>query len=436
MIDSRGVVKLIDFGIARLFKVGKSTDTQAMGTPGYAAPEQYGKGQTDSRSDIYSLGVLLHQLLTRYDPGHTPFNLPPSDNINPDISKTVVQVIQKATHTQPLARFQSVVEMQQALQIQPQPLHPVPVPIQRTVQSPTVSASTNLNTAVQGSLQPAAIKSPGIPSYWKAMAAHLIFGCGLFYVDKRLKRKWLYPIIFVFAVISIYDSANWYYLSDIFRHRNLTLAAWTFFGIYVLSFIDVVSTCQTVVRGISSTPRKISYLKALGLHLVLGAGLAYVDSSLRRRWLYPIAFIYSGLAFLDYRDSGLLVDLFGYDFFLASLYFVTGIFIFGFFDVIMTVNAVSRGSKPVLDNLRWWKAIGLHLCFGFGLAYVDSSVRRKWLYPISLFGALAILIATAADVLYWLDEPLGILFLTFSSIYVFGFVDVVISCRSRLKTNP
>ena len=75
MIDSRGVVKLIDFGIARLFKVGKSMDTQAMGTPGYAAPEQYGRGQTDSRSDIYSLGVLLHQLLTALRPWAYPFQL-------------------------------------------------------------------------------------------------------------------------------------------------------------------------------------------------------------------------------------------------------------------------------------------------------------------------------------------------------------------------
>jgi len=115
MVDKSGRVKLIDFGIARLFKAGKKTDTQAMGTPGYAAPEQYGKGQTDSRSDVYGLGVLLHQLLTRYDPGHTPFNLPPPEKVNPDISPEVAAVIEKATHTKPSDRFQAVSEMRSAL---------------------------------------------------------------------------------------------------------------------------------------------------------------------------------------------------------------------------------------------------------------------------------------------------------------------------------
>jgi len=435
MIDSRGVVKLIDFGIARLFKIGKSTDTQAMGTPGYAAPEQYGKGQTDSRSDVYSLGVLLHQLLTRYDPGHTPFNLPASDNINPDISEPVVQVIQKATQTQPLARFQSVVEMQQALKSQQQPAHPVPVPIQRTVKSSMISPSTGLRSVLRGLTQPAALSSPGIPSYWKAIGAHLIIGCGLFYVDKRLKRKWLYPVVFIFALVSIYDSANWYFLSDFFGYRNITLAGWTFFNIYVLSFIDVVSTCQTVVRGGSATPSKISYLKALGLHLMLGAGITYIDNSLRRRWLYPIAFVYRGLAFFEFGYYGVIGDIFGFNFLFATLYLAISVFIFGFIDVILTVQAVLRGSNPVPVNLRWWKAIGLHLSFGFGLAYVDSSLRRKWMYPIIFIAALGLLIATEAEVLYWLDDPLGILFLIFSSIYIFGFIDVLLSYRSRLKTN-
>ncbi|MGQ9548960.1 MAG: protein kinase domain-containing protein, partial [Roseiflexus sp.] len=66
MLTPEGRIKLVDFGIARLFKPGKERDTQAFGTLGYSAPEQYGQSQTDPRSDIYSLGVLLHQLLTGY----------------------------------------------------------------------------------------------------------------------------------------------------------------------------------------------------------------------------------------------------------------------------------------------------------------------------------------------------------------------------------
>jgi serine/threonine protein kinase len=61
---------LLDFGIARLFKpVEGACDTQAMGTPGYAAPEQYdGQIQSDPRTDLYSLGVVLYELATGYNP--------------------------------------------------------------------------------------------------------------------------------------------------------------------------------------------------------------------------------------------------------------------------------------------------------------------------------------------------------------------------------
>jgi WD40 repeat protein len=64
---------LVDFGIARHFKMGQAKDTIAFGSPGYAAPEQYGKAQTTPRSDIYSLGTALHQMLSGDDPSEKPF---------------------------------------------------------------------------------------------------------------------------------------------------------------------------------------------------------------------------------------------------------------------------------------------------------------------------------------------------------------------------
>ncbi len=57
MVSRVNRVKLIDFGIARLFKKEKLEDTFVYGTPGYAAPEQYCAGQAALRSDIFSLGV-------------------------------------------------------------------------------------------------------------------------------------------------------------------------------------------------------------------------------------------------------------------------------------------------------------------------------------------------------------------------------------------
>jgi serine/threonine protein kinase len=72
-----GQLYLIDFGIARSFKPGQAKDTIALGSPGYAAPEQYGKAQTTPRADIYSLGAVLHQLLTTRDPSEAPFRFRP-----------------------------------------------------------------------------------------------------------------------------------------------------------------------------------------------------------------------------------------------------------------------------------------------------------------------------------------------------------------------
>lgn len=74
MRTHQGQLFLIDFGTARYFKFGQAKDTIAFGSPGYAAPEQYGKAQTTPRSDIYSLGAMLYLLLTGNDPADGSFN--------------------------------------------------------------------------------------------------------------------------------------------------------------------------------------------------------------------------------------------------------------------------------------------------------------------------------------------------------------------------
>ncbi|MBO9339886.1 MAG: serine/threonine protein kinase, partial [Chloroflexus sp.] len=68
IVTPDGVLKLIDFGVARRHKIGKTKDTIAMGSAGYAPPEQYGRGQTDARSDIYALGATMFHLLTAVPP--------------------------------------------------------------------------------------------------------------------------------------------------------------------------------------------------------------------------------------------------------------------------------------------------------------------------------------------------------------------------------
>lgn len=68
MLTRNRRVYLIDFGIARAFSPGKAKDTTPLGSPGYAAPEQYGRAQSDHRTDIYGLGATLQTLLTGRDP--------------------------------------------------------------------------------------------------------------------------------------------------------------------------------------------------------------------------------------------------------------------------------------------------------------------------------------------------------------------------------
>ncbi len=68
----QGKLSLIDFGIARYYRKGQERDTRNLGSPGYASPEQYGSAQTTPQSDLYSLGALLHALLSGQDPAEQP----------------------------------------------------------------------------------------------------------------------------------------------------------------------------------------------------------------------------------------------------------------------------------------------------------------------------------------------------------------------------
>ena len=68
IVDNNGNVKLLDFNISRINKDNQSKDTLMLGTTGFAAPEQYGISETDARSDIYSIGILINVMLTGEHP--------------------------------------------------------------------------------------------------------------------------------------------------------------------------------------------------------------------------------------------------------------------------------------------------------------------------------------------------------------------------------
>lgn len=124
MVTDVGEVKLVDFGIARHFKPGAAHDTQPLGTPGFAAPEQYGLAQTTPRSDIYSLGATLFYGLTGDDPGVASENPPSVRDRAPGCSPEMDSILRKCLHTDPAGRWESARALLSALEAVP--VHPVP----------------------------------------------------------------------------------------------------------------------------------------------------------------------------------------------------------------------------------------------------------------------------------------------------------------------
>lgn len=113
LLNSEEKLKLIDFGIARVFKQEAVKDTIPFGTQGFASPEQYGNKQTDFRSDIYSLGATLHYLLTSKDPREkqNPFIFQTVKELNPAISPELSSIISKALDLDHEKRYSSAIEM-------------------------------------------------------------------------------------------------------------------------------------------------------------------------------------------------------------------------------------------------------------------------------------------------------------------------------------
>ncbi len=99
LVTTDGNVKIVDFDIARTYQPGKNRDTVLMGTAGYAAPEQFGYFQTDNRTDIYALGVLLNYMLV----GKFPYEKISHGRFE--------RIIEKCTALNPAERYQSVEEM-------------------------------------------------------------------------------------------------------------------------------------------------------------------------------------------------------------------------------------------------------------------------------------------------------------------------------------
>ena len=100
MLTKDNSVKIIDFGIARIFKPDSLADTEFLGTRGYAAPEQFGLfdvGQSDPRTDIHALGITIKELLGK------------------DYHGWLNEILERCTDLNPARRYQSIPELVQGI---------------------------------------------------------------------------------------------------------------------------------------------------------------------------------------------------------------------------------------------------------------------------------------------------------------------------------
>ncbi|MEV5028204.1 serine/threonine-protein kinase [Paenibacillus sp. LPE1-1-1.1] len=119
MIDSKRKVKLIDFGISRQYKLGKEQDTDRLGTLGFAAPEQAGKGQSDEKTDIYGFGALLFfmasgGMIYRYNEGNID-SRDPIGHLSRNIPNPFKKMLRCLLQSDPRMRYRSMQEVEEAL---------------------------------------------------------------------------------------------------------------------------------------------------------------------------------------------------------------------------------------------------------------------------------------------------------------------------------
>lgn len=160
-LTNEGVIKIVDFGIAKIESSVLTAAGFVLGSPFYMSPEQYIGNQIDGRSDLYSAGVLMYQLLTGCVPlmgkdisetiqkvmHETP--IPPSEHKPGQVSAAMDAVVMKALAKYPEERYQSAAEFAQAISLAAGPEN-VPVDIAHITAVPeSKQEQQQYNTAMQ-----------------------------------------------------------------------------------------------------------------------------------------------------------------------------------------------------------------------------------------------------------------------------------------------
>ncbi|MEV0149356.1 MULTISPECIES: Stk1 family PASTA domain-containing Ser/Thr kinase [unclassified Nonomuraea] len=176
MITRAGDVKVMDFGIARAMADSAATMTQTaqvIGTAQYLSPEQARGERVDARSDIYSTGCVLYELLTGQPPftGDSPVAIayqhvreepiPPSQ-IDPEIPQWADAIVLKAMAKDPAHRYQSATEMRADIQ---RAMSGMPVDAQTVAMNNTYAPTTRMMTSTQQAAGPSTQRTTAVPPY-------------------------------------------------------------------------------------------------------------------------------------------------------------------------------------------------------------------------------------------------------------------------------
>jgi eukaryotic-like serine/threonine-protein kinase len=210
LVDGEGRVKVTDFGIAR---AGASQMTEAgsiVGTAQYLSPEQARGGVVDQRSDLYSLGVVLYELLTGEPPfeGDTPVEIamkhlsavpePPSAR-RPDLPPDLDKVVMRALAKDPADRYQSADEMEADLE--------------RVVRGAPVSAATE-ESATQVMRIPASIAAANAPTTitprGSAPPLPPIAPPGYYDYEEPVRHRPIWPWLAALAFVLVAGAGGWY----------------------------------------------------------------------------------------------------------------------------------------------------------------------------------------------------------------------------------
>lgn len=264
MITTDGLVKILDFGLAKLSGQHKFTRTNVLlGTPAYLSPELIQRKAVDHRTDIWSFGVVLYEMMTGTQPFRGEYEEAilysivheepePLSTFIPEAPLEVIRLVERMLEKDTDKRYGTIAETIADLNVIAHVTAPRaegPPEHTPTEHIPEGPFSVKKELAESKKTEMA---RPRNPSYLKAFFFHLLMGLGLFYVDKNLKRKWLYSAIPLYAYIVIVSGHIFHV--DLFKGNFGFFSFMIALACYELSFIDVGIACYLKRRKAERGP--------------------------------------------------------------------------------------------------------------------------------------------------------------------------------------